>query len=142
MVGLRRLCEPHEFKGAAVEATTGWLEGYYFPVGGRPEGSAGELPKHERDKVRAVDPMQHLEGWTPVPLLALHSEADKLIPVATMRAFIDRLRERYKAQGADPALVEFKTWPSTGAPDEHIGFGRVSNEAKNLQTDFLRRALR
>ena len=85
--------------------------------------------------------MQHLEGWGPIPLLALHSEADRLIPVSTMRRFVERLRERYAAAGADPGLVELKTWPSTGAPDEHIGFGRVSNDAKNLQTEFFRRTL-
>jgi hypothetical protein len=59
-----------------------------------------------------------------------------------MRAFIEQLRQRYTAARADPALVEFKTWPETGAPDEHIGFGRVSNDAKNLQAEFLRRELK
>jgi len=33
------------------------------------------------------------------------------------------------------------TWPTTGAPDEHIGFGLKSNDAKNAQTDFLKRWL-
>ena len=41
----------------------------------------------------------------------------------------------------DPSLIELKTWPTTGAPNEHIGFGRFSNDAKNAQTDFLRRHL-
>ena len=99
------------------------------------------MARHDREKVRAVDPMEHLKGWRPIPLLALHSEADRLIPVSTMRAFVERLRGRYAAAGADPGMVEMKTWPSTGAPDEHIGFGRVSNDAKNLQTEFLKRAL-
>jgi hypothetical protein len=33
------------------------------------------------------------------------------------------------------------TWPSTGAPHEHLGFGRVANDAKNLQTAFFKRHL-
>jgi len=140
MVALRRLCDPHEFKGAAVEGTTGWLGGLYFPendVAGAGEGALARSG-HDREVVLRVDPMEHLEGWRPIPLLALHSEADRMIPVAGMRAFIERLREHYKAAGADPGLVQFKTWQETGAPDEHIGFGRVSNEAKNMQTDFFR----
>jgi dienelactone hydrolase len=145
MVALRRLCDPHEFRGAAVEATTGWLTRLYFRDAGVPAGAAAPGDRadvsHDREKVRAVDPMEHLAGWRPIPLLALHSEADQLIPVAGMRAFIERLRAEYKGRGAEPAMVEMKTWPQTGAPDEHIGFGRVSNDAKNLQTEFLRRAL-
>jgi uncharacterized protein len=135
MVTLRRLCDPHTFRVAAVEATTGWLGGLYFPGTGTAAG-------HDREQVNQVDPMQHLQTWRPIPLLALHSEADRLIPVGTMRAFVDKLREHYAAAGSDPALVELKTWPETGAPDEHIGFGRVSNDAKNLQAEFLKRELK
>jgi alpha-beta hydrolase superfamily lysophospholipase len=143
MVALRRLCDPHEFKAAAVEATTGWLTALYFPDHAPPSAADGEpaLPRHDREKVRQADPMQHLETWRPIPLLTLHSEADRLIPVATMRAFIERLRQHYEDRGADPSLIQFNTWPQTGAPDEHIGFGRVSNDAKNMQTDFLKRWL-
>jgi alpha-beta hydrolase superfamily lysophospholipase len=155
MVTLRRLCDPHTFSAAAVEATTGWLEGLYFGTTGLPPGAERENPLiadaspelgtpnlHSREQVAQVDPMQHLQTWRPIPLLALHSEADRLIPVGTMRAFIEQLRQRYAATGANPTLVEFKTWPETGAPDEHIGFGRVSNDAKNLQAEFLRRELK
>lgn len=80
--------------------------------------------------------------WQPVPLLALHSEADRLTPVAGMRAFTSALAEHYAAVGADPSLVEFVTWPTTGAPDEHSGFGRVANEAKTRQVEFLTKILR
>ncbi|CAK9060311.1 Uncharacterized MFS-type transporter YxiO, partial [Durusdinium trenchii] len=130
MVTLRRLCEPHGFSCAAVEATTGWLEGLYFPTAGGPSRWPVD---HAREAVEAIDPMAHLDGFEPVPLLALHSEADELVPFSVQQRFIERLREHYGARGGDPAAIELKTWPKTGAPQEHLGFGRFSNEAKNLQ---------
>ena len=48
MVTLRRLCEPHGFSCAAVEATTGWLEGLYFPETG---GQARWRVEHEREEI-------------------------------------------------------------------------------------------
>ncbi len=141
MGALRRLCDPHPFVCAAVEATTGWLEGLYFPERvGLPPGDRGPV-EHPPDRVAALDPMRHLAGFRPIPLLVLHSEADRVVPFAGMRAFIERLREHYRGQGADPSLIDLRTWPETGAPQEHIGFGRFSNDAKNAQTDFLRRWL-
>jgi alpha-beta hydrolase superfamily lysophospholipase len=153
MIALRRLCDPHTFKAACVEATTGWLTAQFFGGPGVPADASSHarhqapprevpenLPVHDREKVREIDPMEHLRAWRPIPLLALHSDADRLIPVASMQAFIDRLREHYQSLGADPSLVRLQTWPNTGAPDEHIGFGRVSSDAKNMQTAFLKDA--
>jgi dienelactone hydrolase len=138
MVTLRRLCEPHGFACAAVEATTGWLEGLYFPEG----GGEGRWPvDHAREAVEAVDPMAHLDGFEPLPLLALHSQADELVPFSVQDRFIGRLRDHYEAKGADPELVELTTWAETGAPQEHLGFGRFSNEAKNLQVEFFQKRL-
>jgi fermentation-respiration switch protein FrsA (DUF1100 family) len=88
-----------------------------------------------------MDAIAHLEGWRPIPLLALHSEKDAVVPVPGMRAFIARLQERYQSLGADPNAVQFVTWPETGAPLEHLGFGRVSNDTKNLQTTFFQEHL-
>lgn len=136
MVTLRRLCEPHQFRCVAVEATTGDLGGLYFAESG-PRWPV----THSRERVSRVDPSEHLDGWRPIPLLALHSEADRIIPVAGQRAFIERLRRQYSERGMDPAMVEWLTWPETGAPEEHIGFGRVSNDAKNAQTAFFRKWL-
>lgn len=129
MVTLRRLCDRHPFRCAAVESTAGNFS--LMPYAGR----------HEPSVVEKLDPMRHLDGWRPIPLLALHSEADEWVPVAAMRTFVDALRARYERLGARPDLVEMVTWPSTGAPAEHSGFGRVANDAKNLQVDFLRRTL-
>lgn len=143
MVTLRRLCDGHDFVCAAVEATTGWLAALYDPslLG---EGAA---PKHRwthahpREKIAALDPIEHLAGFPPIPLLALHSEADEVVSIAGQRAFVERLRAHYRGRGADAALVEFVTFPTTGAPEEHVGFGRLSNDAKNTQTEFLVRNL-
>lgn len=130
IVALRRLCEPHDFACACVESTAGDLS---------------RMPKYETryppDLLARVDPMRHLDGWRPVPLLALHSEADEWVPVGAVRSLFDALRERYGAAGADPNALTLHTWPSTGAPAEHAGFGRHANDAKTLQTDFLRRWL-
>lgn len=139
IVTLRRLCEPHSFLCSAVEGTTGWLEGLYFPkengIGG--SGAPRWVVKHNATEVAKVSAAQHLAGFRPIPLLMLHSEADRMMPFAVAKGFVDRLRAHYRALGADELLVELKTWPETGAPEEHIGFGRVSNDAKNLQTAFF-----
>ncbi len=129
IVALVRLCRPHRFRAVAVEATTG----DFAPMRGR---AFFVEPWADR-----LNPIEHLENWAAIPFLALHSEADEWIPVGAMRSFVGALRERYGALGADPAMIEMHTWPKTGAPYEHYGFGRVSNEAKNLQTEFLARHL-
>lgn len=130
MVSLRRLCDPHRFVAAAVEGTTGDL---------------GTMPnyreRHGDALLARVDPSRHLESWRPIPLLALHSELDAWVPVAGIRGFTSRLAEHYARLGASPDLVQLHTWPETGAPHEHLGFGRVSNDAKNMQTAFLARHL-
>lgn len=138
MVTLRRLCEPHAFACAAVEATTGWLEGLYFPDDGGPNRWPVD---HARESVEAIDPMAHLNHFEPLPLMAMHSEADELVPFAVQERFIERLREHYKAKGADPGMIELVTWPETGAPQEHLGFGRHAHEAKNTQVDFFKKHL-
>lgn len=140
MVALRRLCDPHPFSAAAVEGTAGWLSGMYFP------GDFGLSTRpwpvdHPRERVSRLDTAEHLSDFRPIPLLDLHSEADEVVPFEPQRRFIDRLREHYVARGADPSIVELTTWPMTGAPREHLGFGRFGNDAKNLQTEFLRRTL-
>lgn len=130
IVALRRLCDAHPFRCAAVEGTT---------------GSLGRMPmyaeRHGVELLDAMNPINHLDTWRPIPLLALHSEADAWVPVEGIREFTGELRRRYQAAGADPGLVQLTTWPQTGAPHEHLGFGRVSNDAKNTQTEFLRNHL-
>ncbi|MBC7771157.1 MAG: alpha/beta fold hydrolase [Pyrinomonadaceae bacterium] len=130
MVVLRRLCDPHPFVAAAVEGTS---------------GSLTTLPSYkdrlESPALQRLNPILHIEGWRPIRLLALHSELDAIVPVSGMREFIDRLITQYRLHGADPALVQLTTWPETGAPQEHLGFGRVAGDAKNVQTAFFQEHL-
>jgi dienelactone hydrolase len=136
MATLRRLCDRHEFKAAAVEATTGDLWSLYKPGGPMPWGQT-----YDRSALAGLDPSDHLEGFRPLPLLVLHTEADRIVPWAVQASFVDRLRRHYADRGADPGLVEVQTWPQTGAPEEHSGFGRVSHEAKTRQAGFWGRVL-
>lgn len=137
MVALRRLCDPHPFLCATVEGTTGDLMALYHPDSGRPW-----IVNHPKDKIAPINPAANLQSWKPIPLLAIHSRADRLVPWSTQRGFLAQLADHYRQTGADPNTIETLTWPETGAPEEHMGFGRFSNEAKNAQTAFLTRYLR
>ncbi len=137
MAALRRLCEPHQFKCAAVECTTGDLWSLYRAEGPRPWGQV-----FSEAEVGPLDAMRRLGEFRPLPLLALHGEDDRIVPWSIQRGFLERLRGQYIARGADPELVEWKTWAATGAPEEHSGFGKFGNEAKNVQVEFLEKRLK
>lgn len=152
MATLRRLCDPHPFVAAAVECTTGWLSGLYVPekaVDSKRDGSCNfVIPRWVKDRwpeeppyevIQQVDPSQHLDGFRPIPLLALHAETDEIIPWGQMQTFLGMLRGQYREKGADPAMIQFRTWRDTGAPNEHAGFGKYGNDAKNAQAEFLTR---
>jgi poly(3-hydroxybutyrate) depolymerase len=125
MVTLTRLCTPHPFRCAAVEATSG---AFGFMV---------ERGLYDASAAARLEPLRRTASWRPIPLLALHSEADAWVPISSMRSFLGTLAQRYQQAGASTDLIRLQTWPTTGAPNEHYGFGKVSNEAKNIQTDFL-----
>ena len=129
---MRRLCDKHPFTRALAESTTGALAELY-------SGRAGAAwpVTHDPEIVAPVDPSTHLESFRPIPLLVLHSQADAVVPWASQALFVERLRAHYAAVGADPSMIEVRTWPKTGAPGEHAGFGVKSNEAKALATAFL-----
>lgn len=131
MVTLRRLGEPHPFRAAAVESTAGDFS--LMPM---------YDSRYPRDLVERLDPIRRVDQWGVIPLLALHSEADEWVPVQAIRTLFDALRARYAAAGADPDdLLTLRTWERTGAPAEHAGFGKVANDAKNAQVEFLVRWL-
>ena len=136
MVTLRRLCDRHPFKGACIEGTTGNLAGLYFPEPGTP--TRVWPTTHSHKEVSRVDPQERLEGFAPIPLLALHNEGDSMVPIAGQRVFLDELRGHYQSKQADPGLIELRTFENTGAPGEHAGFGKFANDAKNLQLAFLK----
>lgn len=142
MVTLRRLCDTHPFRCATVEATTGWLEGLYFPdrveaVLGPGAGKHAWSADHSPEKVAQLDTLTNLESFRPIPLLAQHSKADRIVPFVVQAHFIDMLKARYRARGVDDALVTLQSWDQTGAPEEHIGFGKVTPDAKASQLAFL-----
>jgi alpha-beta hydrolase superfamily lysophospholipase len=141
MVTLRRLCEPHQFVCASVEGTTGSLGALYHPQDAQTRTRAPWAVSHDPGAVAAADPSVHLASWKPIPLLALHSEADAIVPWEGQRRFLESLRAHYARLGADPQWVQSLTWPTTGAPQEHAGFGRFANDAKNAQVDFFREHL-
>lgn len=129
MATLRRLCDPHPFVCAAVESSAGNLGMLYDPARGwnRP---APEM-------LERIDPMQRVATFRPIPLLALHSRADRTIPVACIESFLAALAVRYRERGFAETLLRLQTWAQTGAQDEHNGFGRVAAEAKTMQTEFF-----
>ncbi len=141
MAALRRLCDPHPFVAAAVECTCGWLKRLYFP----PPDQA-HLPRwrgpHDSEEVRKNDPSEHLGLWRPIPLLVLHNRGDEIVPLLSQLHFVELLKDHYVLRGADVGLIRTEIFERTGAVQEHSGFGRLSNEAKNLQTEFLRGVLK
>ena len=138
MIALRRLCDPHPFRCALVEATSGRLREMYFPTDGEREPWPVE---HIAEKVELLDPSSHLDGFGPIPVLAIHATTDALVPFETQRRFVEDLRVHYRAMGADPAMVELLTFTDTGAPEEHAGFGRFGAQAKDAATAFLAKHL-
>ncbi len=126
---LRRLTIPgHPFVAASIESAAGDLAQLYRTPG---------WPRPEPGAIAHIDPLAHIAGFEPLPLLALHSESDRLVPIQCLRTFWTALEHHYRARAAPPEWLMLKTWPETGAPDEHSGFGRVAAEAKTVQTDFL-----
>jgi alpha-beta hydrolase superfamily lysophospholipase len=141
MTALHRLCAPHPFSCAVIEGSTGWLAGQYFPARYELAPAQTDLYPHDAVRVAQLDPMEHLDAFRPIPILMLHSEADQMVPWPGMRRFLDELASRYRRAGADAASIQIKTWPTTGAPQEHLGFGRVASEAKTILTDFVAKQL-
>lgn len=121
MISLRRLCDPHPFTCAAVESSCG-----DFQAAGADRFLAAQLA--------GLDPIQHLSGWRDeLPFLALHSERDEVCPLIGISSFTDALRARY----SQPERVQLTTWPETGAPKEHAGFGRKAHAARVALVEFL-----
>lgn len=126
MATLARLCRPHPFTCASVEATTGsWR---------------WQMHRAMWDPTRAqtLNPIEHLDGWREIPFQAIHAAHDEWVNVEGQREFVDALRSRTR----NAAEIDFVVFAErTGAPYEHAGFGRVSAQAKDLQLEFWRRHL-
>jgi len=117
----------HAFRAAILEAAAGdfsVMEGHDFFV---PERAA---------RLNPIDHLDHVEEV--VPTLAVHSAKDAWVPVEGMTRFIDALRVRYQMLGGAERDARVHVWDQTGAPHEHLGFGKKSNDTKYLENEFLR----
>ncbi len=149
MATLRRCCDAHPFRAIAVESTVG-------------DFSVMPYREYYDDMLIArLDPIRNLSEWRCAPILALHSKRDEWAPVEGMRRFMGAVEGRCagagdgaSAEGAragrpcrsycevsEDEIVRFVTWEETGAPNEHAGFGRVANDAKNIQLEFYKKWL-
>jgi len=128
MAALARLCRPHPFRGAAVEATSGsWHHQRHREM----------FRNLSAEAIDDLNPIKHLDQWREIPLQAIHARLDQWISIEGQREFIEALRQRY----ADPSIIEFIEYERTGALGEHLGFGVMASQAKDRQRDFLKRWL-
>jgi len=127
MVAILRATRPHDYAALCLEATSGAWSG--LPM------TAAALPP-TRARIRAADPMGHLDRWRPIPVLALHARYDEWIPQAAQWAFLDAI----EALGP-PSLIERVRYDRTGAEAEHAGFGSCAADAKERLCRFLARTL-
>jgi dienelactone hydrolase len=128
MAALGRLTRPHPFICASVEATTGKWAG---------EDARSRFAQRVASETRALEPIMNLEGWREIPIQFIHAKHDEWVSYQSQAEFVAALRAKYR----DPSLIEFIEYDHTGAPYEHIGFGTMSNDAKNRQRDFFQRWL-
>ena len=128
MVAITRLLHPHSFRVVVLEATGGsWRHLLNTPF----------CENMNKDEFKTMDPMNHLEEWVDLPVVAFHSRHDSWIPFKTESEFIEAI----KMQSSNPTEIELVAFDHTGAPGEHIGFGRESAFVKEVQIDFLVRHL-
>jgi alpha-beta hydrolase superfamily lysophospholipase len=127
MVAIARLTRPHTWRCVVLEATTGsWAHQRARPMFARRDAAS----------IAAIDPVNHLSMWHPIPVLAVHSKADEWVDWRGQAAFLDAIERR-----GDPGLVERLVFDRTGAEHEHVGFGRFSAEVKERERAFYREHL-
>ena len=127
MVAIARLTRSHPFRCAVLEATTGsWSHQRFRPMFSHCDDAT----------IRAIDPLEHLDAWKPIPLLAIHSRSDEWVDWSGQSTFLDAV----EALGP-PELVERMIFEQTGAEHEHVGFGLHSADAKERERDFYARHL-
>lgn len=117
------------FRCAVIEASAGdftVMEGHDFFV---PE------------RVQRLNPIDHIDRLVSTPIFAVHSKIDSWVPVDGMTRFIEAAKQHHQSQGNDPGLASVHVWEETGAPYEHMGFGKRTNDTKNMENEFLERHL-
>jgi predicted esterase len=128
MIAITRMLQPHKFSAAILESTGGAWEHLL---------STPFCEYVDKDAFEKVNPMNHLDGWRDIPIIAFHSRQDAWVPFKAESDFIEAIR----MQSSNPEEIELVAFDHTGAPDEHIGFGRESTFVKEVQVDFLARYL-
>jgi predicted peptidase len=129
MAAILRLLTPHHFCAVVLESTVGNLE------------AMRDLPLCSAlsdDEIADINPLNHLGGWKDIPVLAFHNKRDEWIPISGQESFINALKEK----STKSEQIEFITFERTGAPYEHIGFGRESAFVKEVQVEFVAKYLK
>ncbi len=121
MVAMVRGCRAHSFSGMLLEATTGDWRGQRA------------RPMYREEFVAAHNPIDHLDHWREIPVLALHAAEDEWVALDGQRRFIDAL----KARADHPERIALHAYDHTGAPHEHMGFGKMAADAKERGTAFV-----
>jgi len=125
---IQRLLRPHQFKVAVLEASTGDLSTM------RDMAICTGL---NQEAFNEVNPMSRLEGWNDIPVISFHSKQDAWIPYIGQETFMRALKQK----SSHPETIEFISFDKTGAPYEHIGFGRESAFVKEVQVEFVAKHL-
>ncbi len=126
LVAILRMLRHHPFQAAVLESTGGsWSHLRHSPICKELDDAAFE----------AVNPMNRLDNWKDIPVVAFHSIHDSLMPFASESEFIDAI----KLKSQHPEKIELVAFNQTGAPDEHMGFGRESSFVKEVQVEFIER---
>ncbi len=124
MATIQRCLKPHQFKALILEATCGdWSFLRNKPMC----AGLSDEAFHE------INPIEQLGDWLCIPTMAFHSKKDEWIPYEAAVSFLDSLR---KQCGSD-VDIEMVSFEKTGAPFEHVGFGRQSPKVKEMQVEFL-----
>lgn len=128
MVAASRLTRPHPYRCCVMEATTGsWGDQQERPM----------FDSRSPREIAQIDPLEHLEQWRPIPVLAVHCKADEWVDWNGQNRFLETLEGLDDGNGP----IERMLFESTGTAHEHVGFGPHAAEAKQREVDFFARHL-
>lgn len=92
------------------------------------------FPEEAREKVRAIDPVHHANGFWPRPVLILHGDADEMVPVQGARRLHAALQPLYAKR---PDILRLEEYPGVG----HELLPEMSAEAVEWARRYLPRAV-
>gem|GEM_PF-665525 len=128
MVAASRLTRPHPYCCCVMEATTGsWGDQQERPM----------FDARSPEEIAVIDPLEHLDEWKPIPVLAVHCKADQWVDWNGQNRFLQALESLDGGSGR----IERMLFDSTGTAHEHVGFGPHAADAKQREVDFFARHL-